>query len=101
MAAKVWSQPRADLGRAWSEGQLPHQARRDQPACAQAELNVWNDVRTQAWRRAWRSIRRKWRLRSSPPAKGRAWRFCVRGCNNQVEMGWAFDTAGFRGHRRA
>lgn len=41
---KVWGQPRADLGRAWSEVSYRIMARRDNPACAQAELDVWNDT---------------------------------------------------------
>src|SRR5690606_18372162 len=41
---KVWSQPRAELGRAWSEVSHRIMARRDNPACVQAEFDTWNDV---------------------------------------------------------
>ncbi|MBO9355845.1 phosphoribosylformylglycinamidine synthase [Bordetella petrii] len=94
---KVWSQPRADLGRAWSEVSYRIMARRDNPACAQAELDTWNDAADPGLAP---------RVAFDPQedvaapfiATGKRPRVAVlreQGCNSQVEMAWAFDTAGF------
>jgi len=94
---KIWGQPRADLGRAWSEVSTRIMARRDNPACAQAEWDVWNDVQDPGLTP---------RVAFDPQddvaapfiASGRRPRVAIlreQGCNSQVEMAWAFDTAGF------
>jgi len=94
---KVWSQPRADLGRAWSEVSYRIMARRDNPACAQAELDTWNDAADPGLSP---------RVAFDPQqdiaapfiATGKRPRVAIlreQGCNSQVEMAWAFDTAGF------
>src|SRR5690606_8833244 len=94
---KVWSQPRAELGRAWSEVSYRIMARRDNPACAQAELDTWNDVADPGLSP---------RVSFDPQegfaapciAGGARPRVAIlreQGCNSQVEMAWAFDTAGF------
>jgi len=94
---KIWGQPRAELGRAWSEVSYRIMARRDNPACAQAELDVWNDVGDPGLAP---------RVAFDPQedvaapfiATGKRPRVAIlreQGCNSQVEMGWAFDVAGF------
>nr|WP_202109763.1 phosphoribosylformylglycinamidine synthase [Bordetella sp. 02P26C-1] len=94
---KIWSQPRADLGRAWSEVSYRIMSRRDNPACAQAELDIWNDTQDPGLSP---------RVAFDPQediaapfiATGKRPRVAIlreQGCNSQVEMAWAFDTAGF------
>src|SRR5690606_2095674 len=94
---KVWSQPRAELGRAWSEVSYRIMARRDNPACAQAELDTWNDVADPGL-----SPRVSFDPQEDVAAPfiagGARPRVAIlrdQGCNSQVEMAWAFDTAGF------
>ncbi|CAB3893378.1 Phosphoribosylformylglycinamidine synthase [Achromobacter insuavis] len=94
---KVWGQPRADLGRAWSEVSYRIMARRDNPACAQAELDVWNDTQDPGM-----SPNVAFDPQEDVAApfinSGKRPRVAIlreQGCNSQVEMGWAFDTAGF------
>lgn len=94
---KVWSEPRANLGHAWSEASYRIMARRDNPACAQAELDTWQDVADPGLAP---------RVAFDPQedvaapfiATGKRPRVAIlreQGCNSQVEMAWAFDTAGF------
>ncbi|OZI53664.1 phosphoribosylformylglycinamidine synthase [Bordetella genomosp. 5] len=94
---KIWSQPRADLGRAWSEVSHRIMARRDNPACAQAEFDTWNDTQDPGLSP---------RVAFDPQedvaapfiATGKRPRVAIlreQGCNSQVEMAWAFDTSGF------
>lgn len=94
---KVWSQPRVELGRAWSEVSYRIMARRDNPACAQAEFDTWNDGADPGLSP---------RVGFDPQedvaapfiAGGARPRVAIlreQGCNSQVEMAWAFDTAGF------
>ncbi|CAM4084002.1 phosphoribosylformylglycinamidine synthase [Bordetella muralis] len=94
---KIWSEPRADLGRAWSDVSYQIMSRRDNPACAQAELDTWNDVKDPGLSP---------RVAFDPQediaapfiATGKRPRVAIlreQGCNSQVEMAWAFDTAGF------
>jgi len=94
---KIWSEPRANLGRAWSEVSYQIMTRRDNPACAQAELDTWNDVKDPGLSP---------RVAFDPQediaapfiATGKRPRVAIlreQGCNSQVEMAWAFDTAGF------
>ena len=94
---KIWSEPRADLGRAWSEVSHHIMARRDNPDCAQAEMDTWNDVKDPGLSP---------RVAFDPQediaapfiATGKRPRVAIlreQGCNSQVEMAWAFDTAGF------
>ncbi len=94
---KVWGQPRADLGRAWSEVSYRIMARRDNPACAQAELDVWNDTQDPGMSP---SVAFDPQEDVAAPFinTGKRPRVAIlreQGCNSQVEMAWAFDTAGF------
>jgi len=94
---KVWSEPRAALGRAWSEVSHRIMALRDNPACAQAELDAWDDAEDPGFSP---------RVAYDPQediaapyiATGRRPRVAIlreQGCNSQVETAWAFDVAGF------
>ncbi len=94
---KIWGQPRADLGRAWSDVSYRIMARRDNPACAQAELDVWNDS-TDPGLSPRVAFDPQEDVAAPFIATGRRPRVAIlreQGCNSQVEMAWAFDTAGF------
>jgi len=95
---KIWGQSRVDLGRIWSEVSYRIMAQRDNPACAQAEWDVWLDASDPGLRP---------RVHFNPQediaapfiatgqARPRVAILREQGCNSQVEMAWAFDTAGF------
>ncbi len=95
--AIVYQRPLAELGRAWSETTRRIMARRDHPDCAQAEYDAWLDVEDPGLSP---------RVDFDPQddvaapfiATGARPRMAIlreQGCNSQVEMAWAFDTAGF------
>jgi phosphoribosylformylglycinamidine synthase len=94
---KVWGQPRSELGSAWSEVSRDIALLRDNPACAQAEFDTWKDTANPGLSP---------RVAFDPQediaapfiATGKRPRVAIlreQGCNSQVEMAWAFDTAGF------
>ena len=94
---KIWGHPRADLGRAWSDVSYRIMARRDNPACAQAELDVWNDT-TDPGLSPRVAFDPQEDVAAPFIATGKRPRVAIlreQGCNSQVEMAWAFDTAGF------
>lgn len=94
---KIWGQPRAELGRAWSEVSYRIMARRDNPACAQAELDVWNDA-TDPGLSPRVAFNPQDDVAAPFIATGKRPRVAIlreQGCNSQVEMAWAFDTSGF------
>jgi phosphoribosylformylglycinamidine synthase len=94
---KVWSQPRVDLGRAWSEVSYRIAARRDNPACAQAEFDVWNDV-TDPGLNPHVPFDPQHNVAAPYINTGKRPHVAIlreQGCNSQVEMAWAFDTSGF------
>ncbi|CDM24662.1 Phosphoribosylformylglycinamidine synthase, synthetase subunit / Phosphoribosylformylglycinamidine synthase, glutamine amidotransferase subunit [Castellaniella defragrans 65Phen] len=93
----IYQRPLAELGQAWSETTRRIMARRDHPDCAQAEYEAWLDVEDPGLSP---------RVDFDPQhdvaapfiATGARPRIAVlreQGCNSQVEMAWAFDTAGF------
>jgi phosphoribosylformylglycinamidine synthase len=95
--AIVYQRPLAELGRAWSETTRRIMARRDHPDCAQAEYDTWLDTEDPGLAP---------RVDFDPQddvaapfiATGARPRMAIlreQGCNSQVEMAWAFDTAGF------
>ncbi|HET8598167.1 MAG TPA: phosphoribosylformylglycinamidine synthase, partial [Castellaniella sp.] len=95
--AIVYQRPLAELGRAWSETTRRIMARRDHPDCAQAEYDTWLDTEDPGLSP---------RVDFDPQddiaapfvATGARPRIAIlreQGCNSQVEMAWAFDTAGF------
>ncbi|KAG1171561.1 hypothetical protein G6F35_017065 [Rhizopus arrhizus] len=72
-------------------------ARRDNPACAQAELDVWNDT-TDPGMSPNVSFDPQENIAAPFINTGRRPRVAIlreQGCNSQVEMAWAFDTSGF------
>src|SRR5690606_27342910 len=94
---KIWSQPRAELGSAWSEVSYRIMALRDNPECAKAEFETWQDADDPGFTP---------RVAYDPQediaapyiATGRRPRVAIlreQGCNSQVETAWAFDPAGF------
>ncbi|GAA5235382.1 phosphoribosylformylglycinamidine synthase [Verticiella sediminum] len=96
-ARKIWSRPRAELGRAWSEVSHAIMRLRDNPACADAEFDTWLDAENPGLSP---------RVAFDPQedvaapyiAKGARPRVAVlreQGCNSHVEMAHAFHTAGF------
>ena len=94
---KIWGQPRAELGRAWSEVSHRIMARRDNPACAQAEFDIWNDAADPGFTPRV-SFDPQEDVAAPYIATGKRPRVAIlreQGCNSQVEMAWAFDTAGF------
>jgi phosphoribosylformylglycinamidine synthase len=94
---KIWGQPRAELGRAWSETSYRIMARRDNPACAQAELDMWQDPADPGISPAV-AFDPQEDVAAPYIATGKRPRIAIlreQGCNSQVEMAWAFDTAGF------
>ncbi|ARP86340.1 phosphoribosylformylglycinamidine synthase [Bordetella genomosp. 9] len=94
---KIWGQPRAELGRAWSETSYRIMARRDNPACAQAELDMWQDKDDPGFSPVV-SFDPQEDVAAPFIATGKRPRVAIlreQGCNSQIEMAWAFDTAGF------
>ncbi|ARP90380.1 phosphoribosylformylglycinamidine synthase [Bordetella genomosp. 9] len=94
---KIWGQPRAELGRAWSETSYRIMARRDNPACAQAELDMWQDKDDPGFSPVV-SFDPQEDVAAPLIATGKRPRVAIlreQGCNSQIEMAWAFDTAGF------
>jgi phosphoribosylformylglycinamidine synthase len=93
----IYQKPRAELGQQWSEVTRRIMALRDNPACAQAEFDLWKD-------RGDPGLSPKVEFDPQEDvaapfiATGARPRIAVlreQGCNSQVEMAWAFDTAGF------
>lgn len=94
---KVWGRPRAELGRIWSEVSYRIMQRRDNPACAEAEWDVWQKQDDPGFTP---------RVEFDPQqdiaapfiATGQRPRVAIlreQGCNSHVEMAWSFDKAGF------
>src|SRR5690606_18007565 len=94
----IYQKPRAELGQLWAEVSRRIMALRDNPACAQAEFDTWQDTSDPG-------------LSPLVPfdpqddiaapfiATGKRPRVAIlreQGCNSQVEMAWAFDKAGFQ-----
>lgn len=95
---RIWGQPRAELGRAWSEVSYRIATRRDNPDCAQAEWDTWSDATDPGL-----SPRVGFDPQediaapfiASGKTRPRVAILREQGCNSQVEMAWAFDTSGF------
>ena len=94
---KVWGRSRADLGRIWSEVSYRIMSRRDNPACAQAEWDTWNDKEDPGMRPVV-TFDPQEDVAAPFINTGKRPRVAIlreQGCNSQVEMAWAFDTSGF------
>lgn len=94
---RIWSRPRSDLGTLWSDVSYRIAMRRDNPACAQAELELWADATDPGLSP---QVQFDPQEDVSAPFIGKGARPRVailreQGCNSQVEMAWAFDKAGF------
>ncbi|VFR53248.1 Phosphoribosylformylglycinamidine synthase, synthetase subunit / Phosphoribosylformylglycinamidine synthase, glutamine amidotransferase subunit [plant metagenome] len=94
---RIWGAPRAELGRLWSEVSHDIAVLRDNPANAKAELDMWNDAADPGF-----TPRVAFDPQEDVAAPfintGKRPRVAIlreQGCNSQVEMAWAFDTAGF------
>ncbi len=95
--ACIHQRPIAELGRAWSETTRRIMARRDHPECAQAEYDVWLDS-TDPGLSPRVDFDPQEDVAAPFIATGARPRVAIlreQGCNSQVEMAWAFDTAGF------
>ncbi len=94
---KVWARPRVELGRIWSEVSYRIGSRRDNPACAQAEWDVWTDREDPGMTPVVHFDPQE-DVAAPFITSGKRPRVAIlreQGCNSQVEMAWAFDTAGF------
>ena len=99
-AKKIWSKPRVELGKEWSEVSRRIMTLRDNPASAKAEFEVWNDAGDPGI-----TPRVAFNPQEDVAAPmiitGKRPRVAVlreQGCNSQVEMAYAFDRAGFASH---
>lgn len=93
----IWHKPRAELGRIWSDVSYRIASRRDNPACAQAEYDLWLDAKDPGMSGVvafdpQANIAAPFLNLTSRP------RIAIlreQGCNSQIEMAWAFDRSGF------
>jgi len=93
----IYQQSRAALGQTWSEVSRRIMALRDHPDCAQAEFELWQDVDDPGLS-AQVDFDPQADVAAPYIATGVRPRVAIlreQGCNSQVEMAWAFDTAGF------
>jgi phosphoribosylformylglycinamidine synthase len=94
---KIWGRPRAELGQTWSEVSYRIATLRENPACAQAEFDTWNDL-TDPGMSPLVSFDPQHNVAApfiNVGAKPRVAILREQGCNSQVEMAWAFDKSGF------
>ena len=99
-AKRIWGRPRAALGKAWSEVSMRIASRRDNPICAQAEWDSWDDAADPGLS-AVVTFDPQDDIAAPFVAKGARPKVAVlreQGCNSQIEMAWAFDKAGFEAH---
>ena len=95
--ALVYQAERAALAKQWSEVSHQIMAMRDNPASAEAEFALWDDVADPGIS-VQTDINPQENIAAPYIASGVRPRVAVlreQGCNSQVEMAWAFDTAGF------
>ncbi len=96
-AKRIWGLPRAELGQAWSEVSRQIMRLRDNPVCAEAEYEVWQDA-TDPGMQPRVHFDPQEDIAAPMIASGVRPRMAVlreQGCNSQVEMAYAFDRAGF------
>ncbi|MBF6617906.1 MAG: phosphoribosylformylglycinamidine synthase [Candidimonas sp.] len=94
----IYQKPRAVLGQQWAEVTRRIMALRDNPACAQAEFDTWQDqadpgLTPQVGFDPQEDIAAPYIVTGKRP---RVAVLREQGCNSQVEMAWAFDKAGFQ-----
>lgn len=93
----VYQRPWRELAQQWSEVSRRIMARRDNPACAQAEYDVWTNTQDPGFTPKV-GFNPQEDIAAPFIAKGARPRMAIlreQGCNSQVEMAWAFDKAGF------
>lgn len=93
----IYSRARADLAQQWSEVTRRIMALRDNPACAQAEYDVWQNLDDPGFSPVVNFDPQE-DIAAPYIATGKRPRIAIlreQGCNSQVEMAWAFDKAGF------
>jgi phosphoribosylformylglycinamidine synthase len=93
----IWNKSRADLGRIWSDVSYRIASLRDNPACAQAEFDLWLDAKDPGMSGL---VGFDPQENIAAPYLNLAQRPRIailreQGCNSQVEMAWAFDRSGF------
>ena len=93
----IYQRARSDLGQQWSEVSRRIMALRDNPACAQAEFDLWKEAGDPGMQ-----VRVAFDPQEDIAApyinQGARPRVAIlreQGCNSQQEMAWAFDKAGF------
>ena len=93
----VYQRAWRELAGHWSEVSRRIMARRDNPACAQAEYDVWANAQDPGFSPKV-AFNPQEDIAAPFIAKGARPRMAIlreQGCNSQVEMAWAFDKAGF------
>ncbi len=93
----IYKKSRVELAQAWSEVSRRIMLRRDNPACAQAEFDVWDDASDPGLSPVVAFDPRE-DVAAPFIASGARPKVAIlreQGCNSQVEMAWAFDMAGF------
>ena len=96
-AKKIWGKPRAELAKRWSEVSWRIARQRDNPDCADAEYNLWDDGQDPGMSCVV-PFNPQEDIAAPFIASGARPRVAIlreQGCNSQVEMAWAFDRAGF------
>ncbi|WP_397473075.1 phosphoribosylformylglycinamidine synthase [Pusillimonas sp.] len=93
----IYARPRTELAQQWSEVSRRIMALRDNPACAQAEFDVWTNADDPGFTPVVNFDPQE-DVAAPYIATGKRPRVAIlreQGCNSQVEMAWAFDKAGF------
>jgi phosphoribosylformylglycinamidine synthase len=93
----IYRKSRVELARQWSEVSRRIMARRDNPACAQAEFDVWAEPADPGLSPVV-GFDPQDDVAAPYIATGVRPKVAIlreQGCNSQVEMAWAFDKAGF------
>ncbi len=94
---RIFGFDRAELGKEWSEVSYQIMKRRDNPACAVAELSVWDDKADPGFTPKV-NFNPQENIAAPFINSGARPKLAVlreQGCNSHVEMAWAFTKAGF------
>jgi len=94
---RIFGLDRVELGKAWSQVTHEIMRRRDNPASALAEFNIW-DERDDPGLNAVIDFDPQEQVAAPYISSGIRPRIAIlreQGCNSQVEMAWAFDKSGF------
>lgn len=94
----IYQKPRAELGQQWAEVSRRIMAIRDNPACAQAEFDIWQDKNDPGLSPVV-AFNPQEDICAPFINTGKRPKVAIlreQGCNSQVEMAWAFDKAGFQ-----